>query len=426
MSQEEYMPTGSPSVAVGPLGDAVRQLWGAAVDSGHYRVVTDAPSDPTWLTQRQFDVVPPRGAPRMMLERGSSRGTTAALLAYRGLRPARPQAARIATAAAVAVRSSRVRPALLLQRHIDHHLDDEPLATVEAAMGAHVVAQVGVRTGANAKATAQLFSDEGKPRGYAKFGWNDLTGGFVTTEADRLERLRGSTGRVRVPGLLARGESFGRPFLVTAPLPPRVHRLDRPDDLGVPELSTLAPLRRRAPAGTSGALTRMRNRAEGMTAHALVAEAAESLRRLLTGIAGSRTDVVLADFDHGDLVPWNTCRDASGTVWAWDWESSAQDVVAGTDALHWFVHALHGPAPKDLAAAIEDAHRHAVPVMRALGMGERAAHVVTSAYLALTVDRSCELALSHGTWKRNRIGSAMTLRLAHLGQQHLWRAEAQP
>lgn len=406
------------------LADVVAQLWGAAIDTGNYRVRTDGEAVSGWQVMREFDVFPTRTRPRMLVERSRPRGVAAALLAYRGLRPPRAQAARLLTAAAACAPAARSRRSLILERRAGVTAPPEPLGAASEALGRHVVAQVGVRTGANAKATAQLFSAAGVPQGYAKFGWTPLTGSYVQTEAQRLSHLAGRAGVVRVPRLLATGDAYGQPFLVSEPLPSEVRRLSRPDDLSVAELATLAPLRRRGHPAAVGQLVQMHERAERMRTSPVVAAEAEDLGGLVSALRALPIDIAVAEFDHGDLVPWNTCRDARGDVWAWDWESSVEDVVAGTDALHWFVHAAHGPAPSDLGAAISDAHHRCAPTFRALGLTRGAAHAVTGAYVAATVDRACSLALSHSSWARNRVGAAQVHTLVALGHHHVVAAQA--
>lgn len=401
------------------LANTLRQLWGAAVESGDVRIRTTGRATPGWEPVRHFDVFPSTSRARMIMERGRSATTAKALLAYQGLRPRRLQAARLATTAAAGARAAGGRPAFVLEHATRAAGAPEPLTAVGERLGRPVLAHVGVRTGANAKATAQLFSPSGTPVGYAKFAWNPLTSGYVLTEADRLQELDGQTGGMRVPLVLARGETFGQPYLVTAPLPRGVRRLSRPEDLGVAELATVSPLDRRAPAHTSGALLGMREHAEQLRQHAVVRDAAAALAQTVGGLMGLEVSVPIARFDHGDLVPWNTCRSREGEVWAWDWESSITDVVAGTDALHWFVHSVHGPSPSDLAAATTDAFTRAAPTFHALGMTPAAQHVATAAFALATVERACALAASHDTWSRNRIGADDVARLLTLAQHHI-------
>lgn len=400
------------------LDNTLQQLWGAAVASGEFRLRRGSPPAPGWEPLRRLDVFPTTGRASMVVERSSALSTAHALMAYQGLRPRSRQVARLATAAIAGARAVGPGPAVVLDRRITVPTSREPLTAVGEALGHDVHAHIGVRRGANAKATAQLFAPDGTPVGYAKFAWNELTASYVRTEARRLAAVDGRTGRFRTPHVLARGEVYEQPFLVTAPLPHGVRRLARPGDLGVPELARVAPLERRAPARTSAALVDLCRRTGQMTDQALVQEVAAPASAVLDHLMTLETTVPIAQFDHGDLVPWNTCRAPDGTLWAWDWESSVEDVVAGTDALHWFLHAVHGPAPTDIVAATREAHIRATPTFRAIGMSRSAAHVATAVFALATAERACALARSHGTWARNRVGVRDARELVALAQHH--------
>lgn len=407
----------------GPLDGAVTQLWGRALEGGGYRVSQERMPGRGWRRLRTFTIIGPPGRPSLLVERGPHRAVSRSLVAYRKLRTWRPSAARLALAAAARAHLPLPWPALHLDaRYGVDTTETEPLAAMEHALRQPLLAHLGVRTGANAKATAQLFSLDGSPAGYAKTAWNELSKQFVRTETHRLRERAGRAGRFYVPRLTATGDVLGMPFAIIEPLPHDVRRLRGTDDLTLADLCTLSPIVRVAPTRTTGHLVRLTERLKARQLHPLLTRVSGPLIDLAHRLAGTELPIPIAAFDHGDLVPWNASRDPGGRVWLWDWELSEADIVAGMDAVHWFVHARHGPAPQPLATAVADAGERAAGVHRALGMSLDASRLVTASYALSLADRACSLALAHEGWHRNRITEDAVLELAALGRQLLRRS----
>lgn len=402
------------------LQDVVRYLWGRAIDTGDYRVVdpVQCPAVPGWRTLRVFDVIGPSARPALLVERGRPGDVARSLVAYRRLRTWKPQAARLALAATA--RAGIPLPGRSLQLQRREAADPspvEPLSAVAAELDRRFNALVGIRRGANAKATAQLFASGGEPLGYAKVAWNALTEGYVRTEAHRLAALAGRAGSVHTPRLAAVGEALGMSFLVSEPLPAGVGRLRHAEDLTLADLCGIAPVVRAARPGATAQLEQLTGRLAGGRDDPVLARVWGPLADLADRLGSSRVELPVAAYDHGDLVPWNAARNRDGAIWVWDWESSQEDTVAGTDVVHWFVHAVHGPAPQDLAAAIADAGHRAAPALRALGMGTVESRLAVAVYVLISAERACSLARQHGGWSRNRVSVDTVLELTRLGRE---------
>ena len=197
-------------------------------------------------------------------------------------------------------------------------------------------AAIGVREGANAKATLQLFDPE--PVGFAKLAWEAQSADFVRCEHQALVEIGGAAGTVRVPRVLGSGTWGDHPYLVTEPLPADVHRPAAHEGPRAAELLALAPRVRtdlpRATAHLQAVAARLLA-AQDAAAGALLGEA----RALLEQVLADDRPVPVVAWWHGDLVPWNVARAGDGTLWVWDWETVGRDVVIGLDAVHWTLHA---------------------------------------------------------------------------------------
>lgn len=409
------------------LHDTIRQLWGPALDHGSYRVTHDGELPPTWRRLRSFVAVGPPGKPSMLVQSVRRKPLSRSLVAYQGLRDWRPRAARVGLAALIASgapipgRSIHL-DALTLERS---HEELEPLTVIEKAMGRPLFIHLGMRASDNAKATAQLFAHNGSPAGYAKIAWSELTDDFVRTEESRLKVLAGRAGFVGAPRVLKSGDIRGRPYVVTEPLPRHARRLNVAEHRELIQMSTTSKVRRIANLGTSRRLQLLVDRMQRRQKVAIFDKVASPLINLGRRLLGAQGQVPILAFDHGDLVPWNACRDPAGRIWLWDWELSEEDTIAGTDAIHWMIHSVHGTAPADPASAIAEATDRASSVHRALGMGRTATLLAAAYYVLIFGERACSLAESHGSWDRNRVGEASVREASSLGHSFLDRAERQ-
>lgn len=400
-----------------PARRTLEQLWGPALQSGSHRLSSAASSTYDWRTVRTLRITPRPPHARMFIESAPRDATLASLNAYSGLRRPRARAARAATAGLVALPSwIHHFPTVELQvRQRSGETEADPLSAAQAGMASASFCHIGVRTGGNSKPTAQIFDPTGNPVGYAKFAWNERTARDVRSETRRMRNLAGRSGSFRTPSLLHAGSSWDRPFLVTEPLPGGVQQLHHAHDLTLLELCSLAPGSRVDAPSSSGALKQLQARAAAMIANPLVEAQARALLSLVNTVRSLGTRIPIASYDHGDLVPWNTCRDERGFPWVWDWESSMDDMPAGTDSIHWFVHSVHGPNPVDLVAAVRDGQARSGPSFTALGLSQKATHIATATYIAATVERACTLAASNDTWEFNRVGTATVAALLDAG-----------
>jgi hypothetical protein len=208
----------------------------------------------------------------------------------------------------------------------------------------------------------QLIGGDGRPVGYMKVGWNDLTRRLVRAEADMLRRLAGADPRrFTAPDLLHQGEWEGLDITVSSALPHRPWRRGRRYALppvavsreiaalgGIQETtlaesgwwarlrSRLVPIREalagRAPAaepagpvgvpGTPGAAPAGPTGPAGTGAAATL----DGTLARLEGLAG--TWLVFGTW-HGDWGPWNL-RATPDRLLVWDWERSADRVPSAS------------------------------------------------------------------------------------------------
>lgn len=205
-----------------------------------------------------------------------------------------------------------------------------------------------------------------------------------------------------------------------------MRQLRHPDDLSIEALCTVSPVLRTSIPGTSGHLAAILGRLTRSKHHPLLRHVGAPLMELAQRLHQSQHEVPILSFDHGDLVPWNACRSADGTIWLWDWESSQPDTIAGSDALHWFLHATHGPRPANLTTGLQGVRERAAQVHRGLGMGPAASDIATAFYILHSCERSARWAMAQDTWWRNRIGEDDILTLLALGRAAVNRASATP
>ena len=402
-----------PSIPAGPLHHLLEQLWAPLLADGQVRITTGAPRDAAWVTAEEYVVLPGLQRASMLLPAGPRRALRGALLNYRGLRRRLPDAQRTVLGGLAASPLPLPFPRVRLEVAARAGSDTStalPLAVAARALGRRTAyASIGIRTGANRKATLQLVDEAGAPLGYAKVAWDRVSADDVEREAAALAEPDGGPGsRARRPALAARGDYHGWPFLVSAPLPLDSRGVRAQVPLPTPaEIFSLVPIvRHGAASGTQQvAALRSRLKAHGtMSETRALAENATALLDELDRLASTRSeDLPVTSRNHGDFTPWNVARDRAGVLWAWDWESSEPDAVAGLDAVHWHM-AVQNEAGRTMdGAVLRDAVVRAAPVLVAAGVPRTARGQVAAVHAVTLVERACDLALRSGTWEKDWI-----------------------
>ncbi|PWR09884.1 hypothetical protein DKT68_10710, partial [Micromonospora acroterricola] len=178
----------------------------------------------------RYAVVPSVARARFLVPLGAPRAGAASLLAYNALRPPKVRALRAALGGLARFGAAGLAPFPTLTVSVPSGVPAAELLLTErlaAALGDRpLLAACGVRPpDPNGKPTLQLFTADGRPRGYAKIGWNDATRALVTAEAAALRALRAVAGVADhpvPPGLLTETAWAGQVVAVIEPLPPEV------------------------------------------------------------------------------------------------------------------------------------------------------------------------------------------------------------
>jgi hypothetical protein len=384
----------------------VEQLWGGPIATGQLRMRWLRPGSDTtreagWRDVERYYAIPTAGRPTMLLPTGPRPALLGALNNYRGLRTARRQLQRRALGAAV-LAGGLPCPQVVLSVP-----DDEPGATrvnplgeLAAALGRQDLrAAIGVRTGANRKATLQLVDVDGSPVGFAKFAWSEQTAIAVRRETQALT-TETEEGSCRRPALLAQGTYSGWPYLVSSPLPLSSQGVrGRTAPPTVQEFHDLAPVSGRRALGTSAHVRELTERLEGLVSDGSSRQLVARTVRLLADARAAGEDIVMSERWHGDLTPWNSARDGDGRLWCWDWESSEADTVAGLDAIHWHLSLVQEAGGALDAAALSKAVQAAAPVLVGMGHRRQSVQVVTAVYVAALVERAVALSQAEGGWE---------------------------
>ncbi len=397
-TSESTSGSGDGSAITGPLSHLVEQLWAPALATGRARLrvgdeaVREDGDATRWTTAEEYLVVPSVGRASMLLPSAPRRATAGALMNYRGLRRRVPNLQR--TLLGSTARAGAPLPFPRLSVQVDARAGDDrpelPLALLSGRLGVQVFASIGVRTGANRKATLQLVDATGTPRGFAKMAWGPSSSDGVRREAHALCTPL-LEGPVRSPEVLATGEFHGFPYLVTSPLPLgcRGVRADVPAPTPQ-EVFALCPVVRHDRISSTGQLRALRARVAGAHRDGDSAPVLDAAAALLDLVDASDVELPVTRRWHGDLTPWNCARDTDGTLWCWDWESSEPDAVAGLDALHWHATVSTEGGRRLDGSVLEDAHRDAQSLLVAAGIARPDRALVTALYAATLAERACE------------------------------------
>ncbi|WFE48994.1 hypothetical protein [Micromonospora sp. WMMD1155] len=374
--------------------DRVGLTVGVAPPAGHRQVA-------------RYAVVPSVARARFLVPLGAPRAGAASLLAYNALRPPKVRAVRAALGGLARFGPVGLAAFPTLTVSVPEGVSAaEVLLTERLAAdlgGTPLLAACGVRPpDPNGKPTLQLFTVDGRPRGYAKIGWNDATRALVTAEAAALRALGGVTGvadHPTPPRLLTETAWAGQVVAVIEPLPPAVRGVpvDEPPRIA----ALLAVARRGAPAGTPRPLagSTFLARLAGLAARAAAVEPAGARAVDAVAALARRHGDTGVEFGHwhGDWVPWNLGRHA-GRLVAWDWEHSAPDVPVGFDLAHDAFQrslVLRGE-PADAAASAVDGYLglHG----ERLGLDAAQRRLVADAYLVEMWLRTWRLADAGAGW----------------------------
>jgi hypothetical protein len=409
------------------LGWLAEVLWGPTpevevVVGG--RVPAGVPASQRW------GVLPDLRRPRVLVPLSSGRAAAEAVRQYSD---GMTQRARLAKAAVGLALASGALPWWLRRRGLVVAAAGPAAGTL---LGDHVPAALGrsdlaaaivlgpVRP--NRKPVVQLIGGDGRPVGYMKVGWNDLTRRLVRAEADMLRRLAGADPRrFTAPDLLHQGEWEGLEITVSSALPHRLWRRGRRYALppvatsreiaalgGIEETtlgesgwwaglrSRLAPIRQAlAGGGVPGAAPAGPAGPAGAGAAATLCGTLERLE----GLAGTR--LVFGTW-HGDWGPWNL-RATPDRLLVWDWERSADRVPLGFDLLHFgYQTALQGlgQPPATAAATARD---RAAPHLAELGQRPGLAELLCDLYLLERLCRAAEAEVSAVTGRPDTVGAAL-------------------
>ena len=394
------------------MNPLVEQLWGPGLEAGCLQLGWDrrgarqVVADAGWREVERYYVVPGASRPTMLLPAAPAPALSGALHNYRGLRTTRRQLQRRVLGGA-ALLGTLPFPQVALRVRASEELGTRanPLGELAAGLGRDDLrAAIGVRTGANRKATLQLVDVAGDPVGFAKFSWSEQTALAVEREARALSEkpLEGTCHR---PALLTSGTYFGWPYLVSAPLPlsSRAVRgsVAAPS---VQEFYDLAPITDRRPLGASGHVRALDERLQALEPGQATGPLVGRAVRLLAQARASEQDLLISERWHGDLTPWNSARDSEDHLWLWDWETSEADTVAGLDAIHWHLSLVQEAGGTLDGKALSNAVRAAAPVLAGLGHPRGAAPVLTAVYVAVMVERAVALSIAEGGWEAGWLG----------------------
>ncbi|HET9558942.1 MAG TPA: hypothetical protein VFS70_17530, partial [Actinomycetota bacterium] len=257
----------------------------------------------------------------------------------------------------------------------------------------------------NRKPVVQLIGRDGRPVGYMKVGWNDLTRRLVRAEADTLRRLAGAGPRsFTAPGLLHQGRWQGLDITISSALPHRLWRQGRryalPPVAVSREIAALGGVEETA-LGESRWWARLRERLGGVAG-----AGGATLDGTLERLGGHASTRLAFGTWHGDWGPWNL-RSTPDRLLVWDWERSADGVPLGFDLLHFgYQTALQGLGQPPATAAATGRDRVA-PHLAELGQRPGVEELLCDLYLLERLCRAAEAEVSAVTGRPDTVGAAL-------------------
>ncbi|MFI6821606.1 hypothetical protein ACIBJE_11725 [Micromonospora sp. NPDC050187] len=346
----------------------------------------------------RYAVVPSVERARFLLPLASRRVGAASTWAYNALRPPRVRLNRLAVGLLAGVGATGAAGMPVLTVSVPAGVDPAEVLLVDhlaTVLGGRLHAAIGIRPpDPHHKPTLQLFDDRGRPRGYAKIGWNDATRTMVRAEAAALRGLPRDGGDLPdAPRLLGEVGWGDLAVTVVEPMPAGVRGLRRPEE---PRIAAMLAVARRGgapgparPLRGSPFLADLTTRAEA---------AGGPVRDAVTALANRDGEVTLEFGDwHGDWVPWNLGTHR-GRLIAWDWENGGTDRPVGFDLAHQGFQTALSLGGRPAAEAAEQMRILLDRQGPALGLDDVRRRLVGDAYLIELWLRTAELAAGGGGW----------------------------
>jgi hypothetical protein len=354
-------------------------LWEAS-DDVTARAGQDIPLGFTRV--RSYAILPDAARPRFLVPLDSRRAGAASLHRYNALRPTARRLARDVAAGAARSGALRLRGGSRLDVSVRSSVRGERLAELvleehlSALAGRPVHAGIGVgHADPHRKPVLQAFDAGGRPVGYVKVAWNEVSRGLVRAEAEALRTVAARPRGFSAPRLLHHGQWRDLELSVAAPLPQDVRRYRSP---GPPPPSVTGEVA--ALTGTSTGM--LRESAYWIRLRQRLASASgpevAALVRLVEDTPGERP----LEFGgwHGDWVPWNLAV-LGNRLHVWDWEHSGPGVPLGFDVIHFAFQVLFVREGRPVAEAARACREAAVTSLRAFGLHRREAGLVVTLYL---------------------------------------------
>ncbi|MEV0325479.1 hypothetical protein AB0H63_03385 [Micromonospora echinospora] len=346
----------------------------------------------------RYAVVPSVERARFLLPLASRRVGAASTWAYNALRPPRVRLNRLAVGLLAGVGATGAAGMPVLTVSVPAGVDPAEVLLVDhlaSVLGGRLHAAIGIRPpDPHHKPTLQLFDDRGRPRGYAKIGWNDATRSMVRAEAAALRGLPRDGGDLPdAPRLLGEVGWGDLAVTVVEPMPAGVRGLRRPEE---PRTAAMLAVARRGGAPNPARPLRGSPFLADLTARAEVAGG--PVRDAVAALAERDGEVTLEFGDwHGDWVPWNLGTHR-GRLIAWDWENGGTDRPVGFDLAHQGFQTALSLGGRPAAEAAEQMRGLLDRQGSDVGLDAVRRRLVGDAYLIELWLRTAELAAGGGGW----------------------------
>jgi hypothetical protein len=367
-------------------------------------------------------VLPDLRHPKVLVPLASRRAAAASMRQYSDGMTRRARLAKAAVGAAL--RSGVLQ--WLRRRQVVHAGMLDPLhggpptgGAGETLLGDHLAEALGRRDLAaaivlgsvrpNRKPVVQLLAPDGRPVGYMKVGWNDLTRRLVRNEARALRRLAEAQPKTfTVPRLLHEGTWQGLDVTISSALPHRLWRRGRryatPPLAVSREIAALGGVQT-ATLGGSPWWEELRRRLAPVQAAATGTAAATLVGTMERLQEQADTALVFGSW-HGDWGPWNL-RATADRLLVWDWERSGDGVPLGFDLLHFGYQTAFQGLRQPPAEAAARSLRRAAPLLAQLGQREEVGELLLTLFLLERVCRAAEAEPSAVTGRPDAAGARL-------------------